>query len=82
VKSVGIGKIKDRLFERGHLVVHLVWLDMRLELSEVIDSALAVGCGNHIGWVLADISSDLAPGCFDSCDRVGEGTILDKSMSE
>lgn len=62
---VGVGEKEDALFEVGDFVVHLVLLDMRLELGEVVDSAFAVGGSNHMSGVLPDISGDFAPGSLD-----------------
>ena len=51
-------------------------LDFWLELGEVVDCALAVGCSDHVGRVLPDVLRDLAPRCLDSGDGVGECAIL------
>jgi hypothetical protein len=51
-------------------------LDLRLELREVVHSALAVSGCNHIMRVLADVLSNLAPGGLDSLNGVGEGAVL------
>ena len=74
--GVRIGKEEDRLFESLYLGIHLVCLDVRLELGEVVDGALAVGGGNHVCPVLADVLGDLAPCCLNGGDRVGEGAVL------
>ena len=73
---VGIGEEENRLLECLHLIVHLVRLDVRLELGEVVDGALAVRRGDHVGGVLADVLGDLAPRGLDGGDGVGEGAVL------
>ena len=73
---VGVGEVEDGLLEGLHLGVHLVRLDVRLELGEVVDRALAVGGGDNVLGVLADVLCDLAPCSLDGGDRVGEGTVL------
>ena len=49
---------------------------MRLELGEVVDSTFTVSGCNDICGVLPDVSGNLAPGCLDGCDGVGESTVL------
>lgn len=73
---VGIGEVENALFEILYLVVHLVRLDMRLKLREIVDGALAVSCSNHIRGVLANVFGDFPPGCLNGCNRVCEGTVL------
>jgi len=82
MEVVCISKVEDGFFEFLDLVVHLVRLDMRLELGEVVDSAFAVGGGNDIGRVLADVLCDFAPGSLDSLDRVCKSTVLNNTLKE
>jgi hypothetical protein len=51
-------------------------LDLRLELCEVVHSALAVSGCNHIMRVLADVLGNLAPCGLDRLNRVGKGAVL------
>lgn len=76
---VSVGVVEDGLLEGLNLAVHLVGLDIRLELGEVVDSALAVGSCDDIVRVLPNILGNFAPGCFYSGDGVGECTILKTS---
>ena len=76
MEVVGVGEVEDGLLERGDLVLHLVRLDVRLELRQVVDGALAVGRSDHVGRVLPNVLGDVAPGSLDSRDGVGEGTVL------
>ena len=73
---VGVGEVEDGGLEGLDLGVHLVRLDVRLELGEVVDRALAVGGGDNVLRVLANVLCDLAPSSLDGGDRVGEGTVL------
>lgn len=73
---VSICEKEDRLLEFLNLVVHFVGLDMGLELGEVVDSTFTVSGCNDICGVLPDVSGNLAPGCLDGCDGVGESTVL------
>ena len=79
--SVGVGEEENGLLERLHLGVHLVRRDVRLEVGEVVDGALAVGCGDDVGGVLADVEGDFCPCCLDGCDGVGQGAVLVKTFS-
>ena len=81
MEVVRVGEVEDRLLELADLVVHLVLLDVGLELGEVVHSALSVGGGDHVCWVLPDVLCDLAPCCLDGCDGVGEGTVLEKESA-
>ena len=63
--GVGVGEEENGLLERLHLVVHLVRLDVRLELSQIVDGALAVGGSNHVLGILPDVGGHLAPSCLD-----------------
>ena len=72
----GIGEEEDGLLECLHLGVHLVHLDVRLELGEVVDGALAVGGCDDVGGVSPDVEGNLAPCGLDSSDGVGKGTVL------
>ena len=73
---VGVGEEEDRLLKGSDLRVHLVFLDVRLELREVVDRALAVGGRNHVGRVLPDVLRHLAPGGLDGGDGVRERAVL------
>ena len=73
---VRVGEVEDGLLECLHFAVHLVLLDVGLELGEVVDGALAVGGSDHVRRVLPNVRRDLAPCGFNSSDRVGEGTVL------
>lgn len=79
VLVVSVGVVEDSLLEGLDLVVHLVGLDIRLELGEVVDSALAVGSCDDIVRVLPNILRNFTPGSFYSGDGVGEGAILKTS---
>ena len=74
--GVGVGEEEDRLFERLDLGIHLVRLDVRLELGEVVHGALAVGGSDDVRRVLAQVLCDLAPRRFDCGDGVGQGAVL------
>ena len=73
---VRIGEVENGLLKCFDLVIHLVSFDMRLELREVVDGALAVGGSDHVGGVLPDVGGNFAPSGLDSGDGVGESTIL------
>ena len=75
---VGVGEVEDALLECGDLVVHLVRLDMGLELGEVVDGALAVSGSNHVCRVLPDIRGDFAPSSLDGSNGVSQSTVLVK----
>ena len=79
--GIGVGEEEDRLFERLDLGIHLVRLDVRLELGEVVHGALAVSGSDNVRRVLAQVLCDLAPCCLDGCDGVGEGTVLEKESA-
>ena len=81
MKVVRVGEVENGLLECLHLVVHLVLLDVGLELCQVVDGALAVGSSDNVGGVLANVLCDLAPCSLDRCDRVGEGTVLEKESA-
>lgn len=73
---VGIGEEENRFLEFLNLIVHLVGLDVRLELGQVVDGTLAMSSSNDICRVMSNVSSDFAPGCLNGGDRVSEGTVL------
>lgn len=75
---VRVGKVENRLLEGLHLIVHLVSLDMRLELSEVVHGAFAVGGSNHVRRVLPDVLGHLAPRSLDGSDGVSESAVLEE----
>jgi hypothetical protein len=65
VNPVGIGVVKDGVFELLDLRFDLVVLKMRLKLGEIVDGALAVGrCDNVLG-ILPDVLRDFSPRSFD-----------------
>ena len=68
-----VGEEEDALLERLHLRVHLVGLDVRLELREVVDCTLAMRSSDDVGRVLPEVRCDLAPYCFDCCSK---GVVL------
>ena len=68
VHGVRVGEEEDGLLERLHGSVHLVRLDVRLELREVVDRALAVRRGDDVRGVLADVERDFAPRGLDGGD--------------
>lgn len=65
-----IGEVKNCLLELRNLAVHLVILDLRTVLLEVVDSALAVGGSDNGLGVKPEVGGDLAPCCLDGCDGV------------
>lgn len=69
---------ENGLFEALDFEVHLMSLNMGLELGKIVDSTLAMGGSNHIGRIMANVGCDFAPGSLDSGDRVGECTVLAK----
>ena len=69
--TVRVCKEEDALFELLDFIVHLVGLDCRPELREVVDSALSVGSSDHVGRVLPDVLRDLSPRGLDSSNRIG-----------
>ena len=73
---VRVREEEDALLERLHLGVHLVRPDVRLELREVVDGALAVRRGDHDGGVEPEVLRDLAPRSLDCSNGVGQCTIL------
>ena len=79
--GVGVGEEEDRLLERLHLRVHLVCGNVGLEVGEVVDGTLAVGRGDDMGGVLADVEGDFGPCCLDGCDGVGQGAVLVNAFS-
>ena len=76
MKVVRVGEVENGLLECLHLTVHLVLLDVGLELCQVVNGALAVGGSDNVGGVLANVLCDLAPCCLDGCDGVGQGAVL------
>jgi len=78
---VGVGEEEDGFLKVCHLIVHLMGFDMRLELSEVVHSTLAVGGGDNICWVLANVLCDFSPSSLDGLDGVGEGAVHVKEDS-
>lgn len=50
--------------------------DLGAEVFEVVDGAFAVGCGDDVCAVEAEVVGDFAPGGFDGGDGVGEGAVL------
>ena len=79
--GIGVGEEEDRLFERLDLGIHLVRLDVRLELGEVVHGALAVGGSDDVRRVLAQVLCDLAPRSFYGSDGVGQGPVLARVAS-
>ena len=75
---VGVGEEKDRLLESLDFIVHLVCLDVWLELGKVVDGAFAMCGSDNVLRVLPDILGHLAPRGLDGSDRVGEGTVLER----
>ncbi len=73
---VCVGEEEDGLLERLDLGVHLVHLDVRLELGEVVYGALTVGGSDDICRVLPDVKRDFAPRCLDGRNGIGECTVL------
>lgn len=72
----GIGVIENGFFKGIYLSFNLMSLQMRFELSEVVNSSFTVCSGNNIGRVLPDVSRYFTPGCFDSSDGVGKCSVL------
>ena len=68
MRGVGVGEEEDGLLERLDRGVHLVRGDVRLELREVVDRALAVRRGDDVRGVLADVERDFAPRGLDGGD--------------
>ena len=71
MEIVSVGEVENGFFECLNLGIHLVRLDVRLELREVVNCTLAVGGSDNVSGILANIFGDLAPGGFDSSDRIG-----------
>lgn len=71
MEVVGVSEVENGFLEGLNLGVHLVSLDMRLELREVVDCTLAVGGSDNIVGILADIFGNLAPGSLNGSDGVG-----------
>lgn len=74
--AVRVGEEENALFEFLNFGVHLVRLDFRLELREVVDSALAVGGSDHVGRVLPDVLRNLSPCSLDGSNGIGECAVL------
>ena len=70
MEVVSVGEVKNGFLECLNFTLHLVGLDVRLELRKVIDCALAVGGGNNICGILANVFGNFAPGSFDGSDGV------------
>lgn len=73
---IGIGVKEDCLFESIYLSFDLMSLQMRFELSEVVDSTLAMRGGNDIGRILPDISRNFTPSRFDSSNGISKCAVL------
>ena len=73
---VRVGEEEDGLLERLDLGLHLVHLDVRLELGEVVDGTLAVGGSDDEGRVLPDVLCNLAPCSLNCSNRVGQSAVL------
>ena len=80
VLVVRVGEEENGLLERLHLGLHLVHLDVRLELGEVVDGALAVGGSDDEGRVLPDVLCHLAPCSLDGSDGVGQSAVLGQRL--
>jgi hypothetical protein len=62
---VRVRVVEDGVFEFLDLCFNFVVLEIRLELGEVVDGALAVGSGDNILGILPDVFGDFSPGSFD-----------------
>lgn len=71
-----ISEVENRLLELRNLAIHLVVLDLRTVLFEVVDSALAVGGSDNGLGIEAEVGGDLAPCCLDGRDGVGQRAVL------
>jgi len=65
VNLVRVRVVKNGVFELLDLCFNLVVFQVRLELGEIVDGALAVGRGNKVLGILPDVFGDLSPGSFD-----------------
>lgn len=78
--AVLVRKVEDGTLKGRDLGVDVLGLDMRLELAQVVDGALAVGGGDHVLGILPDFFSDLAPGLLDGGDAVDKSAVLESEM--
>lgn len=53
-------------------------LQMRFELSEVVNSALAMRSGNDICRIMTDVSRNFTPSRFDSSNGISKSAVLVK----
>ena len=59
-----VGKEEDGFFKLGDFIIHLVFLDVRLEMRQVVDSTLAMGSCDDESRILAYILCDFGPSSF------------------
>jgi hypothetical protein len=71
VDTVCVGIVKDRAFKLLDLCLDFVSSEMRFELREIVDSALAVRRSDNVLGVQPDVVGDFPPGSFNCRDRVG-----------
>ena len=71
-----VGEVENSLFECSDLSFYLMSLNVRFELSQVVDGALAMSRCDDICWVQPKVSGDFTPCCFDSGNRISERAIL------
>ena len=59
-----IGEEEDRFFKLGDFIIHLLLLDVRLEMGQVVDSTLAMGSCDNVSRILAYLLCDFSPSSF------------------
>ena len=64
MKPMCVGEEEDGFFKFGDFIIHLVLLDVRLEVRQVVDSTLAMGSCDDISRILAYVLCDFAPSSF------------------
>jgi hypothetical protein len=64
MKPVCVGEEEDGFFKLGDFIIHLVLLDVWLEVRQVVDSTLAMGSCEDVSRILAYILRDFAPSGF------------------
>jgi hypothetical protein len=76
VRCISIRIKENCLFKSVNLSLDLMSLQMRFELSQVVNGTLSVGSSDNICGVLPDVPRNFTPSRFNGSNRVSQCAIL------
>jgi hypothetical protein len=64
MEPVCVGEEEDGFFKLGDFVIHLVLLDVRFGMRQVVDGTLAMGSCDNVSRILAYILCNFSPKAY------------------